>query len=101
MSAEMKPCPFCGAGSYLLTSQLGYMVKCLNSECYAQTDDRNERRQSAIEAWNRRTPASEALALLKRCEKTLCIYADGDKYLPEEVRSYLAKHGVETEGPAA
>lgn len=68
---ELKPCPFCGGeatieGPSQHSSEvgIGYMVYCVNDECYLGIQDAPPEyrfKSDAIEAWN------------KRYEQTCCI----------------------------
>lgn len=48
---ELKPCPFCGAATYIKPINGNYTVECAN-KCYGTRifSDKNK----AAEAWNRR-----------------------------------------------
>ena len=54
---ELLPCPFCGGDAGDTYYQLGWFISC--KHCSASTEVTNAKAR-AVEAWNRRTPASQA-----------------------------------------
>lgn len=55
MKTELKPCPFCGGEAKIMISVLSY-VMC--DKCCAETNHYITEKE-AIEAWNRRTEATD------------------------------------------
>ncbi|WP_088925853.1 Lar family restriction alleviation protein [Burkholderia multivorans] len=54
--SELKPCPFCGSDSVFMLGG-SYCVQCGN--CGAEGPWNDDDPKVAIDAWNRRAPASE------------------------------------------
>lgn len=56
MSADLKPCPFCGSPAELLhTKAWDYFVRCTDKGCAARTRQHHENDVGAVDAWNTRT----------------------------------------------
>lgn len=54
--SELKPCPFCGSGAYVIgfeSSPLPTMYAVVCRSCHAGTNNRTTA-EGAAEAWNRR-----------------------------------------------
>lgn len=51
---ELKPCPFCGAIAHLWEWNYGAAVECSKYRNSHQVQIKQETREKAIEAWNRR-----------------------------------------------
>jgi Lar family restriction alleviation protein len=54
--SELKACPFCGSGSVFMLAG-SYCIQCGN--CGAEGPWNDDDPKIAIDAWNRRAPASE------------------------------------------
>lgn len=56
MSADVRPCPFCGADAVLQrTSTWDWYVKCTDKQCGARSRLFHENPDGAVDTWNRRT----------------------------------------------
>lgn len=62
--AELLPCPFCGAHAEtdFIPEHHSYAIECHSIGCAARVI--KETAEDAVEAWNRRAPASQALVPL-------------------------------------
>lgn len=83
---ELKPCPFCGEKAKIGSNFEGqFFVWCTNDDCDARIFSRN--RGSAIEAWNRRTPAVDAAPVVRCAYCKHCFDLSNDPMEPYDGES--------------
>lgn len=73
MSAELKPCPFCGSAETLVADLAGWESFC--KTCGTNGPALNTEREKVVADWNRRPPASSERVALS------------DEYVAKVVRS--------------
>lgn len=64
MSADLKPCPFCGGAATVGAVREGCIVECNSADCPVNPDTYAHFKHAAIEQWNRRAePVAQASAV--------------------------------------
>ena len=62
--AELKSCPFCGGVAEMqvtkhIPSGYDYTTRCKNTSCCGRLSKKYTLRETAVAAWNKRTPQKE------------------------------------------